>query len=81
MPPLQDETLEIVPQAVVEIVSKGYEKKDLEVGPPFYLSQGVKDVVVVNPIDGNLYHHTQAGVRELRSPSKLTLSCGCILEA
>lgn len=80
-PPIQDETLEIVPDAVVEIVSKGYEKKDLETGPPFYLSQGVKDIVVVNPYDGKVYHHTGHGTRELASPTKITLTCGCSLEA
>ncbi len=80
-PPIQDETLEIVPDAVVEIVSKGYEKKDLETGPPFYLSQGVKDVVVVNPYDGKVYYHTADGTRELASPTKIVLTCGCSLDA
>lgn len=80
-PPLQDETLEIVPEGVVEIVSKGYEKKDMEIGPPFYLSQGVRDVVVVNPHTGKVYHHTSAGTRELKSPVQIVLECGCALEA
>ena len=34
---------------MVEVVSRGYEAKDLEIGPRFCLSQGVKDVVVFDP--------------------------------
>ncbi len=34
---------------MIEVVSKGYEAKDLEIGPPFYLAQGVKDVIVFDP--------------------------------
>jgi len=48
-PELTRQALTLVPDAVVEIVSPGGEKKDLDVGPSFYLSQGVKDVVVSNP--------------------------------
>jgi Putative restriction endonuclease len=36
-------------EAVIEVISQGYEFKDLELGPMFYLSQGVKDVVVLDP--------------------------------
>ncbi len=66
-----------VPEAVVEIISKGYEKKDLELGPPFYLSQGVKDVVVYNPYTGTVRHFDVAGDRSYQSPITLTLQCGC----
>src|SRR4029453_15978225 len=45
----QEEAITLVPEAVIEVVSKGYEAKDLEIGPRFYLSQGVKDVVVFDP--------------------------------
>ena len=48
-PPLTREAVTMSPEAVVEVLSPGTEKKDLDVGPGFYLSQGVKDVVVVNP--------------------------------
>lgn len=44
-----DEAITLLPEAVVEVVSRGYEAKDLEIGPRFYLSQGVKDVVVFDP--------------------------------
>lgn len=46
----QDSALTMIPEAVIEVVSKGYEAKDLEIGPPFYLSQGVKDVIVFDPL-------------------------------
>lgn len=45
-----DEAITLIPEAVVEVVSKGYEAKDLEIGPRFYLSQGVRDVIVVAPL-------------------------------
>jgi Uma2 family endonuclease len=79
-PPLLDEALEIIPGAVVEVVSKGFERKDLETGPPFYLSQGVKDVVVVNPYDGRIHHFTAQGERVLSSPQVLELGVGCEIQ-
>lgn len=66
-----------VPEAVIEIISKGYEKKDLELGPPFYLGQGVKDVIVHNPYTGAPRHFDSAGERSHQSPTTLTLHCGC----
>lgn len=66
-----------VPDAVIEILSKGYEKKDLELGPPFYLGQGVKDIVVYDPYTKVIKHFDADGERELQSPAKLTFHCGC----
>lgn len=66
-----------VPEAVIEIISKGYEKKDLELGPPFYLGQGVKDVIVHNPYTGAVRHFDSSGDRSYQSPTTLTLHCGC----
>jgi Uma2 family endonuclease len=34
----QENAPTLIPEAVVEVVSKGYEAKDLEIAPPFYLS-------------------------------------------
>lgn len=48
-PPDIDESWEQVPEAVIEIISPGYEEKDLSINPPWYLSQGVKDVLVFDP--------------------------------
>jgi Uma2 family endonuclease len=66
-----------VPEAVVEIISRGYEAKDLQLGPPFYLGQGVKDVLVFDPYAKHLYLFDSAGKQEFESPVKLELKCGC----
>lgn len=66
-----------VPEAVIEIISKGYEKKDLELGPPFYLGQGVKDVIVYDPHTKVTRHFTNAGQSQYAESVTLTLQCGC----
>ncbi len=48
-PAEEEEAIKQVPEAVVEVISKKYEAKDLEISPPIYLANGVKDVVVFNP--------------------------------
>ncbi|MGH9800739.1 MAG: Uma2 family endonuclease [Blastocatellia bacterium] len=68
-----------VPEAVVEIISKGYEKKDLELGPPFYLGQGVRDVIVYDPYTKLTRHFTADDKREYTEQVTLTLQCGCQL--
>jgi Uma2 family endonuclease len=68
-----------VPEAVVEIISRGYEAKDLQLGPPFYLGQGVKDVIVYDPYTRIAHHFTAKGSRDYASPVTLTLQCGCQL--
>jgi len=77
----QDAALTLVPEAVVEVVSKGFEAKDLELGPPFYLSQGVKDVVVFDPATLLVLHVRRDGARRLVSPATIRLECGCTLDA
>ena len=69
-----------VPEAVIEIISRGYEKKDLELGPPFYLGQGVKDVIVFNPYTNDVHHFDADGNHEYQSPITLRLKCGCQVE-
>ena len=44
-----DAAITMIPEAVVEVISRGYEKKDLLLGIDFYLARGVKDVVVLGP--------------------------------
>jgi Uma2 family endonuclease len=66
-----------VPEAVIEIISKGYEKKDLELGPPFYLKQGVKDVIVYDPYTKVTTHFDTSGRRDYSGTITLTLQCGC----
>ena len=72
-----DEAVKDVPDAVIEIISKGYEKKDLEIGVPFYLASGVKDIVVFNPYTDEVLHFQNGEKRELTSPVEIELACGC----
>jgi len=72
-----DEAVKDVPDAVIEIISKGYEKKDLEIGVPFYLANGVKDIVVFNPYTNEILYFRNGEKREMISPVQITLECGC----
>ncbi|GAA6754901.1 hypothetical protein QT17_09010 [Thermus sp. 2.9] len=74
-----DEAITLLPEAVVEVVSRGYEAKDLEIAPRFYLSQGVKDVVVFDPSTLLVLHLRQDGAFRYVSPVELELRCGCRL--
>ena len=76
-PEEDDEAIKLIPEAVVEVISKGYEFKDLEIGPNFYLAQGVKDVVVFNPYTLVVLHVRRDGVRHGISPMAIELECGC----
>lgn len=73
----QDAALTMIPEAVIEVVSKGFEAKDLELAPPFYLSQGVKDVIVFDPSTLLVLHVRREGAVRHTSPVKLSLECGC----
>ncbi len=78
-PPLTRQALTVMPEAVVEILSPRGERKDLQVGPPFYLAQGIQDVVVVDP-EGRLAHHFRRdGYRPLALGAVVRLECGCEL--
>lgn len=76
-PAEEEEAIKLVPEAVIEVVSKGYEAKDLEIGPRFYLSQGVKDVVVFDPYTLAVLHIRSDEVARHVSPVEINLSCGC----
>lgn len=72
--------LSLIPEAVVEIISEGYEDKDLKLAPGFYLSQGVKDVLIFDPRAKVIWHHRADGVKRLNSPVEIALECGCQCE-
>lgn len=79
-PDEEDEAVTLIPEAVIEVVSKGYEAKDLEIGPHFYLSQGVKDIVVFDPTTLLVLHVRKDGARRHVSPVRIDLECGCACE-
>lgn len=76
-PEEEEEAITLVPDAVIEVISKGFEAKDLEIGPQFYLSQGVKDVVVFNPYTLLVLHARRDQVARHVSPVDLEFQCGC----
>ena len=76
-PPVQDEALDIIPQAVVEVISPGYEFKDIALNPQFYLAQDVGDVVVVDPRSGVVTHYRTTGTAIHHAPVTINLQCGC----
>jgi Uma2 family endonuclease len=73
----QDSALTLIPEAVIEVVSPGYEAKDLEIGPAFYLSQGVKDIIVFDPRTLLVLHIRQGHVSRQVAPQEIRLECGC----
>jgi Putative restriction endonuclease len=76
-PDEEEEAITLIPEAVIEVISKGYEAKDLEIGPRFYLSQGVKDLVVFDPYTLLVLHVRRDGSRRMVSPVPIELECGC----
>ncbi|MBC8162177.1 MAG: Uma2 family endonuclease [Roseiflexaceae bacterium] len=77
-PPDSDEALDMLPAAVIEILSLGYEEKDLgQDGAAFYRSCGVADVIVFDPRTGVVRHYHAADVEVLQSPTTIELACGC----
>jgi Uma2 family endonuclease len=76
-PPNTYEALTVIPQAIIEIVSPGYEYKDITLNPQFYLAQDVDDVVVVDPRSGVVTHYRTTGVAIHQAPVTLQLQCGC----
>jgi len=76
-PPDIDEAYPQIPEAVLEVLSKDYEKKDTEIGAPFYLAQGVQDVILFDPRTQEVTHRRRDGTTSYESPVKIKLECGC----
>jgi Uma2 family endonuclease len=76
-PDEEEEAITLIPEAVIEVISKGYEAKDLEIGPRFYLLQGVKDVVVFDPYTLLVLHVRRDRVVRQVSPVTIEFECGC----
>lgn len=77
-PPRQAATVTVTPQAVIEIISPGYEYKDLQLNPQFYLAQDIGDVVIVDPRTSVVLHYrTTQPVATHYAPVTLDFVCGC----
>lgn len=76
-PEEQDKAITILPRAVIEIISKGYEKKDIEISLPFYLAQGISDIVIFDPSTNGVSHYNAGRADHYTSPVELTFECGC----
>lgn len=80
-PDEEDEAVTLIPEAVIEIVSRGSERKDLELNPEFYLRHGVKEYLVFDPFTNVvLYHTPNSGPRRLDAPVGIALARGCRVE-
>lgn len=73
----QEEAIRQIPEAVIEVISKKYEAKDLQISPPIYLANGVKDVVVFNPYTNEVWHFRDGEKSEKTSPIEIEFECGC----
>jgi Uma2 family endonuclease len=76
-PAEEDEAISMVPAAVIEIISPGYEAKDLDQAPSLYRAFGVQDVLIFDPRSLAVIHYGPAEVRRYVSPVALSLECGC----
>jgi len=77
MPKEEEEAATSVPTAVIEVISKKYEAKDLEISPPIYLANGVEDIVVFNPYTMEVVHFRKDETKNLTSPIAIEFECGC----
>jgi len=76
-PSEEEHAVTLIPEAVIEVISKGYEAKDIEFAPYFYLAQGVKDVVIFDPYTLLVLHARRDGRKHLMSPTTIQFECGC----
>ena len=77
VPKEQDTACTQIPEVVIEILSKGYEKKDTEISLPFYLEQRIADIVLFYPASNRVSHYHEGKLNEYDSPVELTFACGC----
>jgi Uma2 family endonuclease len=75
-PEEEEEASRLVPEAVIEVTSKGYAARDLELGAPFYIAQGVKDMVIFNPYTLVMLHIRKDHAAHYVSPVEIMLACG-----
>lgn len=76
-PDEHETSVTLLPEAVIEIISRGYEAKDMLSSIPFYVSQGVKDVIVFDPYTNRITHVRGIQRTEHESAIEINLLCGC----
>ena len=76
-PEEEDKAVTAIPDAVIEIISRGYEKKDKQISMPFYIAQNIRDAVLFDPYTGEVMHYVNGVASEYTSPVALTFQCGC----
>ena len=70
----------LIPEAVVEIVSRRSREKDLVTSPPWYLAMGVKDVLVYDPFTEDVHHFRTDGTQRFKTGRTVRLECGCLVD-
>ena len=75
--PRTREAIAQTPGAVVEVISPGFEAKDLQTGPALYLANGVRDVVVIDPESERVHHFGPHGLAHPALGTRLRLAMGC----
>jgi hypothetical protein len=71
---------DLVPGAVIEVLSDGYEQKDRD-AVALYLTSGVQDVVLVDPRLRTMeWHRMNQASQTHQLPAACTLTMGCLLE-
>lgn len=69
----------LIPGAVIEVLSQGYEQKDRD-AVALYLGVGVLDVLLVDPRQHTVEQHREGEApRYLALPTTCTLQMGCVL--
>ncbi len=66
-----------IPDIVIAVLNPGFEKKDTEITIPFYLRNGIPDIVHFDPATNKVLHYRTGVATEYDSPVELTFACGC----
>ncbi len=80
VPDETDSAVTLLPEAVIEVISKDYEAKEYLIGVTFYLQVGVKDVITLDPRTGEVRHYRPDTLTYHTSPIEIMLQCGCICQ-
>ncbi len=76
-PEEEDGSVTALPDAVIELVSPGYEEKDYGVAVSFYRRFGIRDIVIFDPKSGDVLPLTPESETHHVSLVLLTFACGC----